>query len=760
MRVFLLLFFKTFLLGFVLQIGCANDKSMKEEEQDFDRSYSTDSNAAPSVDTETDNGQSVVDTQTTTSDDNSKGTEPLDSYSDSDDTDYYSDADTDTDTDTDSDTDADTDSDVDADTDTDADADENSDSISDVDSNLDSDEALDSDAWEDFDIVRRMCSSNCMDFPERAIFEDNLQPKDVAIFGEADNYVFPGPCVVEPQLSNHSTPGTLFPADWLRPRFRFVPPNNHDLFEIRIQAEREKHDLLVYTKKTVWTMPSEIWNGLRQTVIDEPINVTIRSVNSVTPDVPAGTTGTFQIAPVKVGGALVYWSVISANVSPEAGKLRTFKAGQELVSNALTVGQAGYRGIMSSDGWKERPASYGVGDGCVQCIGCHSMTPDGEAVAFTDHWPWNIVLTSVNTERNRATPGSKPSFLSEGADALLNQPWLGMPAMSKAYFNDDLKLLITSYGERQSKGGGPVGYSNTPPERYGLAWFDLAADVSLYVSPDYLGDVGEERSRLVSEAFNKGFGFLSLTGEALSAVSPVWSNDGTRIVYTAASKTKDGRIGGGSGQTDVDLHTVPFNSGKGGTVSRVEGACEKEDAEYYPSFSADDRLIAFNKEENFRQTKTVTADIFYPDNSVVIDGSIAEVYYRPHAEVFIIPSTGGKPIRLAANDPPQCTGETSPGVINSRPKWSPDVKKNSTEFGNPRQFYWLVFSSARSYSGQFIVPPNLYSPKDTRASQIYIAAVVRDEKTGEYINYPAIYVWNQDVNSSNLNPSWHSVSTK
>ena len=119
----------------------------------------------------------------------------------------------------------------------------------------------------------------------------------------------------------------------------------------------------------------------------------------------------------------------------------------------------------------------------------------------------------------------------------------------------------------------------------------------------------------------------------------------------------------------------------------------------------------------------------------------------------IVDAEGGEPIRLRANEPPACTGETSPGVINSWGKWSPDVNV-STTYGVERTYYWVIFSSARAYPDQFILTQTPFSPPDTRSSQLYMAAIVRNEETGEYTNYPAVYLWNQETDSSNLTPAW------
>ena len=89
-------------------------------------------------------------------------------------------------------------------------------------------------------------------------------------------------------------------------------------------------------------------------------------------------------------------------------------------------------------------------------------------------------------------------------------------------------------------------------------------------------------------------------------------------------------------------------------------------------------------------------------------------------------------VRIAANTPPLCTGEVSPGVDNSWPKWSPLV-----ETKNGKQYYWLTFSSTRSLNGK---------------PQLYVSAITVE---GDVITtYPALYLWNQPANESNHTPAW------
>jgi hypothetical protein len=189
---------------------------------------------------------------------------------------------------------------------------------------------------------------------------------------------------------------------------------------------------------------------------------------------------------------------------------------------------------------------------------------------------------------------------------------------------------------------------------------------------------------------------------------------------------------------------VPFNDRKGGAVADVQGAATADHYEYYPSFSPDDKLIAFTRA---------------PNKGANPDGP----YQNRLGEVNLVSGEGGALTRLIANDPVACAGDDlSKGLMNSWPKWAP--KAISVD---GKTYYFLIFSSARKHEKQFSIPAGQYTPAtlDRRSSQLYMAAVVKDDATGAITTYPAVYLWNQsrlvaggqltDIEmSSNLTPAW------
>ena len=336
-------------------------------------------------------------------------------------------------------------------------------------------------------------------------------------------------------------------------------------------------------------------------------------------------------------------------------------------------------------------------------------------MVFNDGWPWGAITASIEKD----TVGQRPAGITAVGAKIIQQPWVGTFSFSKAVWDSGKKIGVSSYSNPMLGWDGPA-HNVVSTTR--LAWFDLGAAGTMPAS-------GAELQTAVTAMENTAFGFIERTGDTRAAVNPDFSHDGTRIAYTSTEEAAGGHTGGlMRTTTESDIYIVPYNDKKGGAATKVQGASQPGDRRVLPVVSADDQLIAFTRVGN-------------------INGYF---YYRPEGEIYVVPRRAAKSVRLAANDPPQCTGQSSPGIINSWPKWSPSVQT-----ANGKQYYFVIFSSAREFPEQFNLPKDQYSPADTRASQLYMTAVVVE--SGKATTYPAVYLWNQTKNTSNLTPAWDNV---
>ena len=311
------------------------------------------------------------------------------------------------------------------------------------------------------------------------------------------------------------------------------------------------------------------------------------------------------------------------------------------------------------------------------CLGCHTGSPDGNyAIVATNLNDYGDVAALINPDAG--TVGAMPSFLGAGGLASIDDGPLGINTVSKAHWSTGEHMIVAS--------------NDTD-----LVWINLDAV-----------DAGAARGTIARNGTQTGG---SLPG------APSWSHDGNTIAYVATNEVTDGRLGSilasvlssDPGAT-ADLFTVPYNGGQGGTIAPVTGATDPDNEEFYPSFSPDDAYLAFDKAANG-----------------------LSMYNQAQAELYVIPSKGGTPTRLHANDPPACSGASSPGVTNSWPKWSP----STTTTPDGRTFYWVVFSSTRLGS----------SP------QLFITAMVTTPG-GSVATYGALYLWNQPSTEGDHTPAW------
>jgi hypothetical protein len=484
------------------------------------------------------------------------------------------------------------------------------------------------------------------DFPASPIVDPSAPTSSGMLFGSAGTGSGSGgPCMFEPEI------GTLYPQNWLRPRFSWVATGTENLFEIDIVAANEVNPLVVYTAMTSWTMPADIWSALASHIIEQPITVTVRGATydgtqmTLTSGPELGTSGDIQIAAASAPGAIVYWTTSNGT------GFRGFHIGDETVQTVA---------VPSDDG------------SATQCIGCHSSTPDGTFVAYS------ATDTAANGDPSMlglmTSDGlhQKPTFISPSAATLMARLDQEAPQFSRNHWQNGDHLAINMFPTDGVTSGG----------MFQIMWTNLEA---------------------TSTAQGVGYGFVSRGSDAGYAASASFAHQTDTILYVSAPSVSSGIT-----VANGDLMTVPYNGGSGGTATPIMGASTAGN-EYYPTFSPDDAYVAYN---------------------LLPAGQSS--YANAAAEVYVIPASGGTPVRLAANDPPTCTGKASPGVENSWPKWAPDASQ-----ANGKTYYWLTFSSTR---GSASIP------------QLYVTPIVDDGTS--LTTYPALYLWNQPDDEHNHTPAW------
>ena len=373
-------------------------------------------------------------------------------------------------------------------------------------------------------------------------------------------------------------------------------------------------------------------------------------------------------------------------------ELRGFAVGDESTTSVLRARQVNQPGMDEAGG--PRP---------VQCIGCHAATPDDGFVGFVDDWPWNLAVAGVKPDNTGAPlPG-----LTQGGLAALNLPWGGMMSFSKAYWSPGRRLVVLASSLQSYAQPGAPG--NDQPGK--LYWYNLEG------AGPFLPEVQ--------------VGEVMRMGDMRGAACPTWSHDGATIVYSA---TQGGNLDGALARGTTDLYSVPFNDGKGGMALPVAGASESRLEEYCPAFAPDDALVAFTRVPGGEQ-----------------------MYANGNAELAVVKvgAGGGQAVRLVANDPPKCSGKSSPGINNHWPKWAPAALS-----AGGRRYYFLLFSSNRvdipPVDRKYPDPSGL-ADGQVHVTQLYVSVVVDGGEKG-MTTYPAIYLWNQPTATLNMTPIWENLT--
>jgi hypothetical protein len=572
-------------------------------------------------------------------------------------------------------------------------------------------------------VITPECEKDCEDFPAEPIVEGVSAAEQAALDGAPSGA---GPCIVEPAN------GTMFPAYFTRPRFNFPAGK---VSKITLSAAKEKNQLVVYTTSSPWYLPKDIWEGLSKNVLDEDITYTIRTGDGA--GAPTETTGVFRVAPVAAGGSMVFWGSTGTLAGVDTNKLYGFGVGDEGVIEALIPGDIG--GVAISQNALPRNKD-GMPLGKSTCVGCHSSTPDGKAVATGDDWEWNIRISSIE----EGTRGQAPDFLTPAGAGMASMTWLGATTFSAADWATGARRMVTTWSVRELAGNewkthdGSV-MSNEPTE---LVMMDLASTTSVPVdlitsTPETYKNDNQGLQKALAPMQGTDWKLIVRDGDTQNPVLPDWSHDGKNIVYTSTDVPQDGRIGQA---TSVDIFTVSLADG---AAAGVSGASSADFYEYYPDYAPDDSLIAFNRVPTFT-------------TSGGREDSFNHVYYRPDSDIYVVPSAGGEPVRLVANDA-ACPSEGATGSLyNSWAKWSPSTATDDSG----RTFYFVIFSTSRNSPFAISRGQGRTSP----ASQLYMATVVKNAD-GSLETYPAIYLWNQrnlvdkegnvtQLGTNNVTPAW------
>jgi hypothetical protein len=630
--------------------------------------------------------------------------------------------------------------------------------------------------------------AQCKDFPATPVIVDTNVPANAAtIFGAATTgSATGGPCLSEP------ADGALYPKNWLRPRVLWTPTSaSQNLFEVRVHADGEVNDYVAYTTQTSWIMPKALWQAIAYTpppaggfpmdgdLIGATLKVTVRGVSSAGGTPAISNSASFTIAPAIADGALVYWTTSSFDNNATNTTLQGFHVGDEGTATALTSSQVKQPVRASPADGGNLMGSFNQ----VFCIGCHTATPDGNYVAFTAQWPWPNTLASIEA----GAAGAVPPWLSNGAvqnlspnykgnvfdvyynPPAVNQIMLGIGTFSPAHYATGDRMYLATLGTSWNS------FALTDPGVASgvtsqLAWFNLEWDnattlangilttglpaaTPCTIQGSYPGINGSPQPCIPPVTSNGGWGIIQRTGDPNGVGAPSWSHnvDGMTDVIAYASTNvgvKDGRMDCSAPSVAPncasDVFTVPYNSlgaglgGAGGQAKGVPGASDVMYNEYYPAWSPDDALIAFNR---------------------VPAGQ--SMYNQPQAEVYVVPynkGSGGTATAVTSTfPPPACTSPNAQGVQNTWPKWAPNpldaTGKPAPQVVNGKTYYWVTFSSIRSVTSG--PDPNSSAG---RKQQLFVAGIVVDNTSGAITSFAPIYLWNQDFTVNNLIPAWGEFS--
>ena len=427
--------------------------------------------------------------------------------------------------------------------------------------------------------------------------------------------------------------GSLFPADIRSPEIRWADDDpEHRMWRIRLSFRKKSNDAVVLTKENRWTPSQDAWARIKKASLETPALLEVCGVKSAdaAPEVCAHIQ--FMTSKDAVGVPIFYRAV--PNPMP---------------------GPSGFGKIKWKLGWV---SSYDppivVMQNQSRCFNCHAASFNGKVFGF---------------EFNHRIFGDKPA--DRGGYVVFKDPGKKVVWHESDYFNWNSVLPAA---ERQTTSGTMSAIS--PDGRFIVSGFRL--DDIAFFSPlkDQIGYDVTTRGSLAYYSF-KDKSVRELPGAddgRYMRIASAWSPDGEFIFFSREPLTpqpqikewrrmaKDPQIQAAQskmGWKDLDktypqlydIYRIPFNNGRGGRETPVEGASRNGQSNYFPKISPDGKWMVFTQSAS------------------------GMLMMRADSELWIVPANGGTARKLGSNGP----------GANSWHSWSPNSR-------------WLVFSS-KAYDG-------------------------------------------------------------
>ena len=412
--------------------------------------------------------------------------------------------------------------------------------------------------------------------------------------------------------------GTLFPPEIVPPTFRWKDDNptrlpKCDTYLVTMKFQDEQGRLNFLTHRGQWTPRAKQWDQIKKRSLEKQAQVTILGLNrSNLQRILSGVRISIKTSKDPVDAPLFYREVNLpfVNAVKDPSRIR-WRFGSISSPNRPPI-------IL-----KNLPV----------CGNCHSFSADGRILAMDVDYAnskGSYVLTQVAEQMVLATSDiiTWNDYRKEDGDltfGLLSQ------------ISPDGRFVVSTVKDESV-------FVPMPALEFSQLFFPIKGILCIY-------------DRQTGT-------FQSLPGAddpEFVQSNPTWSPDGKYIVFSRSKAYKLKNIKGPrkilldpeeckefvkDGKPFLfDLYRIPFNNGKGGLASPLEGASNNGMSNFFARYSPDGKWIVFCKAKNY-------------------------MLLQADSELYIIPAEGGQARKLQCNT----------SRMNSWHSWSPNGK-------------WLVFSS-------------------------------------------------------------------